>query len=506
MSRRRCLGVMIDICLDIYAQTRKHTARPPVDTILFAAAGLIGGGIVSSLIQPHLEVFNRWIHVKKQYGRDMEPPDRVNRLAKSAFEKLHIPVEISNKIDFFLTNNAESIALGSLLKSDSENYKGYAFVGLPFFCAYDQPEDIPLEDLKFASPLFPFTMFSEQAKRRLDLMCISDSALEFLIAREVASLLSSCKLTECFQHSSSPSLHVRRTMGTFFPPRTLSHISRLSFVGSLYTAYQICFGLNRLLGLRSIVSRSTRGLLYMGVTALLLLCQHQLLVAWRHSCALSLDAAIADCHSSLLDGGVEYYSWKREWNAFWTRNILLSARKAMSTLANVTRASLGEEGRQVSSLLKYQIQWALNQYYIPSSVVQCFEKKAGPRLDDCSLSYLSAYRLPTYEVNTQKGDEKFASDGDVLRFNMAGLLAFGAVPRWLASVMQAFSFPATCGQRKAALERRKGKALHTWLNLDNRLLMLGLRSGRALSLVEMDAKVSLYQFGLGKFDAFFNFS
>lgn len=217
----------------------------------------------------------------------------------------------------------------------------------------------------------------------------------------------------------------------------------------------------------------------MGVTALLLLCQRQLLVAWRHSCALSLDAAIADCHSSLLDGGVEYYSWKREWNAFWTRNILLSARKAMSTLANVTRASLGEEGRQVSSLLKYQIQWALNessskcwfviklwlplplldQYYIPSSVEQCFEKKAGLRLDDCSLSYLSAYRLPTYEVNTQNGDEKFASDGDVLRFNLAGLLAFGAVPRWLASIMQAFSFPATCGQRKAALERRKGKAL-----------------------------------------------
>ncbi|VDL16023.1 unnamed protein product [Hymenolepis diminuta] len=432
---------------------------------LFAAAGLAGVGLVSCLIQPLLEVFNRWIHVKKQYGQDVKPPDRVNRLAKSAFEKMHIPVEISNKIDFFLTNNAESISLGSLLKSDSGNYKGYAFVGLPFFCAYDQVEDIPLEDLQFASPLFPFTMFSEQAKRRLDLMCISDSALEFLIAREVASLLSSCKLTECFQQSSSPSFYVKPTMGTFFPPRTLSHISRLSFVGSLYVAYQVCFGLNRLLGLCSVVSRSTRGLVYLGVTALLLLCQRQLLVAWRHSCALSLDAAIADCHSSLLDGGVEYYSWKREWNAFWTRNILLSARKAMSTLANVTRASLGEEGRQVSSPLKYQIQWALNEsdskyhYYIPSSVEQCFEKKAGLRLDDCNLSYLSAYRLPTYEVNTQKGDEKFASDGDVLRFNMAGLLAFGAVPKWLASIMQAFSFPATCGQRKAALERRKGKAL-----------------------------------------------
>ncbi|VUZ49219.1 unnamed protein product [Hymenolepis diminuta] len=33
MSRRRCLGMMIDICLDIYVQTHKHTAGPPVDTV-----------------------------------------------------------------------------------------------------------------------------------------------------------------------------------------------------------------------------------------------------------------------------------------------------------------------------------------------------------------------------------------------------------------------------------------------------------------------------------------
>ncbi|KAM3176450.1 hypothetical protein ACTXT7_006478 [Hymenolepis weldensis] len=29
ISRRHCLGVMIDTCLDIYVQTRKHTAGPP---------------------------------------------------------------------------------------------------------------------------------------------------------------------------------------------------------------------------------------------------------------------------------------------------------------------------------------------------------------------------------------------------------------------------------------------------------------------------------------------
>ncbi|KAM3178216.1 hypothetical protein ACTXT7_003022 [Hymenolepis weldensis] len=33
MSRCRILGVMVDIRLGIYVQTRKHTAGPPVDTI-----------------------------------------------------------------------------------------------------------------------------------------------------------------------------------------------------------------------------------------------------------------------------------------------------------------------------------------------------------------------------------------------------------------------------------------------------------------------------------------
>lgn len=47
---------------------------------------------------------------------------------------------------------------------------------------------------------------------------------------------------------------------------------------------------------------------------------------------------------------------------------------------------------------------------------------------------------------------------------------------------------------------------YTWLNLDNQLLILGLRSRCVLFLVGMDAKVSLHQFSLRKFGAFFNFS
>ncbi|KAM3185796.1 hypothetical protein ACTXT7_005656 [Hymenolepis weldensis] len=34
LSHRRSLGKMIDTRLDIYVQTRKHTAGPPVDTVV----------------------------------------------------------------------------------------------------------------------------------------------------------------------------------------------------------------------------------------------------------------------------------------------------------------------------------------------------------------------------------------------------------------------------------------------------------------------------------------
>ncbi|KAM3176180.1 hypothetical protein ACTXT7_007015 [Hymenolepis weldensis] len=39
--RQSYLGVMVDICLGIYVQTRKHTAGPPVDTIVEILASLV---------------------------------------------------------------------------------------------------------------------------------------------------------------------------------------------------------------------------------------------------------------------------------------------------------------------------------------------------------------------------------------------------------------------------------------------------------------------------------
>lgn len=68
------------------------------------------------------------------------------------FAKLKIPEEVSRKVDFFLTKNAEAVALGSLRNPDDN----YAFIGLPHFCIYEEPSDIPVEDLNFASYVYLF--------------------------------------------------------------------------------------------------------------------------------------------------------------------------------------------------------------------------------------------------------------------------------------------------------------------------------------------------------------
>ncbi|CDS36328.1 expressed conserved protein [Echinococcus multilocularis] len=448
---------------------------------IFAAVGLVSGMVTSCFMQPYLEVFIRWHHVKMDRGREIKPTERISRIANSVFTKLQVPETIRNKVDFFFTKNGEAVALGVLSDDHVKNFNDYAFIGLPYFCAYEDPFDIPLEDMNFASPLFPYTAYSAQGMRRLQLMCLSDAALEFLIAREVASLLGSRTLVACGTSEvelSSP----------FLPPRLASRVACLSLVVSLYLAYQVCYVLNRLLCLSSTCLRPFRLLGYAGITILMLLCQRQLIVSWRRNASLALDAAVAMADHDILIGGIEYYGWKRNWNAFWMR-ILPSSRRAMEVLRHVVRAALSTD---LPPVLRYQIQRGLKDctilhrepaselinilggdgdysrlsfsscfsfvisdyYFIPASIDR-LDNSSQPfelRLDDCSPAYLSNYRLPGYDVNSLQGDEKFASDGETLLFNMAGLLAFGVLPPWLASIFQILSFPATCAKRKAALE------------------------------------------------------
>lgn len=179
-------------------------------------------------------------------------------------------------------------------------------------------------------------------------MCLSDAALEFLIAREVASLLGSRKLIE---YGTSG----MESTSSFLPPRLASRVACLSLVASLYLAYQVCYVLNRLLCLSTTCLRPFRLLGYTGITVLMLLCQRQLIISWRHNAALALDSAVAKADHDFLVGGIEYYDWKRSWNAFWMR-ILPSSRRAMKVLRSVTRAALTTE---LSPLLRYQVQRGL---------------------------------------------------------------------------------------------------------------------------------------------------
>ncbi|VDM24726.1 unnamed protein product, partial [Hydatigera taeniaeformis] len=421
---------------------------------ILAAVGLVGGVVASCFVQPYVEVFIRWHHTQMKFGKEMKPCERVNRIADSVFAKLQVPETLRNKVDFFFTKNGEAVALGSLNDGAFKDFNDYAFIGLPYFCAYEDPLDIPIEEMNFSSPLFPYTAFSVQGRHRLQLMCLSDAALEFLIAREVCILLGSRKLTECKSSGVELASH-------FLPPRLASRVSCLSLVVSLYLAYQVCYVLNRLLCLPNTCVRPLCLLGYTGITALMLLCQRQLIVSWRHNASLALDAAVASVDHELLVGGIEYYEWKRSWNAFWMR-LLPSSRRAMEVLRNVTRVALTTD---LSPCLRYQVQRGLKDptilyrdpatyYFIPVSIDQLDNdsQQSDLRLDDCNPAYLSAYHLPGYDPNTLQGDEKFASDGETLLFNMAGLLAFGVVPAWLASVFQLLSFPATCTKRKAALE------------------------------------------------------
>ena len=174
-------------------------------------------------------------------------------------------------------------------------------------------------------------------------MCISEAALQFLIAREVANLLGFHKLLEF--ESIQPG-----TTSSFLPPRLTSRISCLSLVGSLYLAYQVCYALHHFLRIPSIALRLFS---YTGITVLMLLCQRQLIVSWKHNTALALDAAIAKADHDILAGGIEYYSWKREWNAFWVRMLPL-CRRAMETLRKVTKGTLNPT--EISPLLRYQVQ------------------------------------------------------------------------------------------------------------------------------------------------------
>ncbi|VDL99946.1 unnamed protein product [Schistocephalus solidus] len=415
----------------------------------FAALGFTATAALAWALQPYADVFTRWSQMRvSNNNRELAPTQRVCHLCDLVCTRLSVPSHLRQQLDIFFTDSAESVALGDL----NGDPKGYAFVGLPYFSRYATESEIPLNNLEFATPLFPHAAFSELGKERISLMFIPEDVLEFLLAREIVTLLGSAHLSKL--------TNTTVTSAWSFPaPRTMSRIASLSLVSAVYLAYQVAYVLNRLLGLRTLWSPPIRLLAYMGILGLMLLCQRQLLVAWRHQVCFNVDRAVGSLGDDMCAKGIAYYSWKLRWNAFWTHR-LAECHRALDTFQRVTR---GVQELELPLLLKQHLQMAdfavekshPDYYYLPPALaVSCYGARCALRFDSCTLDSRSC-RLPTYNANTPTGEERFASDGQSLQPSLSGILAFGAMPSApLAHLLQLICAPATSAQRRAALERQ----------------------------------------------------
>ncbi|KER18148.1 hypothetical protein T265_16262, partial [Opisthorchis viverrini] len=87
---------------------------------------------------------------------------------------------------------------------------------------------------------------------------------------------------------------------------------------------------------------SSRLLLYTGISLFALLCQWQVMLAWRRHNCLRVDEIVAGLNESFLRGGVAYYNWRLRLNQFYHEQILrhrsaaLSSKKTESTVDVLT--------------------------------------------------------------------------------------------------------------------------------------------------------------------------
>ncbi len=97
-------------------------------------------------------------------------------------------------------------------------------------------------------------------------------------------------------------------------------------------------------------------------------------------------------------------------------------------------------------------------FFVPPSVRYGDRVSKPLRVDECTLPVYRDARVPAYCANDEAGDELFAADGQSLSsggLGLTSLLAFGALPSPLATFFQiASGRPATCSQRKTALENQ----------------------------------------------------
>lgn len=117
----------------------------------------------------------------------------------------------------------------------------------------------------------------------------------------------------------------------------------------------MCYFLNRLLGLPT----HLRALSYFTIGGVLVLCQRQLLSAWRDRACFAVDRRVVSSDSHLLSGGIDYYTWKQTWNRFWAAEALPAGLKAMDLLRKVSRGVIQQKDG-LPPLSRYQLRMALH--------------------------------------------------------------------------------------------------------------------------------------------------
>ncbi|TGZ71884.1 hypothetical protein CRM22_002401 [Opisthorchis felineus] len=412
---------------------------------LALAFGTLAIGITYGC-QPYYEVCCRWSLVQHKANGETRPSDRILRAFDEVCGEFGLSEKQKAQLDIFLMGGDQPVALGSLVS------KGYAFIGLPACAFYSDTSEIPTDALDFYTPHFPYGPFSVPGQRRLELMVLPDDALRFLIARELL------RLGACTADGAS----------LLASARSNSVFTMTGIIGSLYAAYQVAYVLNRRFELPLRWMFSSRLMLYMGISLVALLCQWQVMLAWRRHNCLRVDEIVASLNESFLRGGVAYYTWRLRLNQFWHEHILryrsaaLGSKKTESTVDVLT--AYQDEQRQAGLLKQENAEVGETApgasssdtgYFLPrvDRVVEQTDTSAWP-VDTDRPMHSGQFQYSINPRTSSCGNERWAGDGEPPGFGLTALLSLGRIAPPMAWFFGLFCYPATSHTRLQLLEAK----------------------------------------------------
>ncbi|CAL8081040.1 unnamed protein product [Calicophoron daubneyi] len=413
---------------------RRHSQK---FAFVFASTGFS----IAYLLQPYYEVFARWALVKTENAQEEHPSKRVPVVAAEVRQHFKLNERQDAQLDLFLTAIDQSTVVGSL------NGKGYAFLGLPYFSIFSNTLEIPVDSVEFNSAYFPHGPYSRLGQQRLELMVIPESALRFLIARELVRLGA----------KTSSGTHL------YASPRTKCLATIGGMIGGSYTAYQFAYAVNRIYRLRERTLLPSRLLLYAFISLVALFSQYQVLLAWRRHSCFAADRIAASLDESYLHGGLAYYEWRLRWNRFWYErfaefqmNQKEIARKKQAGFDPVLEYQQ-EEAKVKTTNGPSSKAGRIDEYYLPTYAAAAEEMEGDNHKTNASTGQKTG-RESSYSAHPRlraSGVERWAGDGDGLAFGLTESLTVGVVPSPLAWLLGLFSSPADSLLR---LERLKAIA------------------------------------------------